>query len=398
MSVPKTRIPGVTPIHVDDCLARGWDLERLCKCWPSAQAAHYDKRTDKSTRKNFRSSGDFKNFKAAEAWKREREGKQKRGELSTQKAPTFREARIERIERMADGRALKKGRKRFKPSSIRDHESALERAGLDFDPYTLDQVQRFDAMDYRDRVMADVGASRTRNLIYPVSGMYRDVIRRGLGVTVNPFADLELPAVEGTREYAGDAVAVRASLDALPEDLRALFASAAYASLRSGCIQALMPEYVTTEAITVRHSWDKKDGLVDPKTGAGRRTIPVCAHLWEYLGPHIAALPANQRFVFGSGAEPFNYGKVMRAATAAWKEAGLERVTLHQLRHSYRTFLNYAGVSRFDADIYMGHADESMGARYTHQPPGQLAADAALLDAYLDAATEGKVVPLRRVS
>jgi hypothetical protein len=49
---------------------------------------------------------------------------------------------------------------------------------------------------------------------------------------------------------------------------------------------------------------------------------------------------------------------------------------------------------KHDADIYLGHADGSMSARYTHQFEGQREADAAALDEYLSGSTAGKIVKL----
>jgi len=71
-------------------------------------------------------------------------------------------------------------------------------------------------------------------------------------------------------------------------------------------------------------------------------------------------------------------------ATVNWQTGphGLERVTLHECRHAYSSFLDAAGVWPTRADRYMGHADHSTPGRYRHQLEGQLAEDALLLDAY----------------
>jgi integrase len=83
---------------------------------------------------------------------------------------------------------------------------------------------------------------------------------------------------------------------------------------------------------------------------------------------------------------------VQDKADDAWAE--LERVTLHECRHSYSTYLDAAGVSETRADRYMGHANPSVANRYRHQLEGQLAEDAARLDAYLSGAAAGEVVQL----
>ena len=62
---------------------------------------------------------------------------------------------------------------------------------------------------------------------------------------------------------------------------------------------------------------------------------------------------------------------------------GLDRVTLHQCRHGFDSFLDAAGISEARADRYMGHAQSSVGDRYRHRLRGQLAEDANRLEEYL---------------
>jgi integrase len=92
---------------------------------------------------------------------------------------------------------------------------------------------------------------------------------------------------------------------------------------------------------------------------------------------------------------PYDYGKMTRRAYSALKSAKLEQFTLHELRHSFRSYLDaIPAISDTRVDRYMGHSDNSMRARYTHSLESQLAVDAAALDEYLDGLTTGKIVPL----
>jgi len=123
--------------------------------------------------------------------------------------------------------------------------------------------------------------------------------------------------------------------------------------------------------------------------------VPICAHLRAYLEPHLERLSWDAGLVFGETSTwPYNYGKRTRRAYVARKEAKLERITPHNVRHSFRSYLDYAGISEARCDRYMGHSDGRIGRRYTHAFERQLAVDAQLLDAYLEAAVAGKVVPL----
>ena len=73
----------------------------------------------------------------------------------------------------------------------------------------------------------------------------------------------------------------------------------------------------------------------------------------------------------------------------AWKKAKLERITLHECRHSFASLMIAAGVNAKALQTFMGHANISITLdRYGHLMPGTEAEAAGLLDAYLKAERE----------
>jgi integrase len=70
-------------------------------------------------------------------------------------------------------------------------------------------------------------------------------------------------------------------IGALPERDRALWASALYAGLRRGELQALRWSDVDLAegVIRVERGWDERVGPVAPKSRAGRRRVPLCKPL-----------------------------------------------------------------------------------------------------------------------
>lgn len=108
---------------------------------------------------------------------------------------------------------------------------------------------------------------------------------------------------------------------------------------------------------------------------------------------------AARELVFGRTATaPFVDWTIAAHASEAWASAAvgaflrgesvsLERVTLHQCRHGFDSFLDAAGISEARADRYMGHAGTTVGDRYRHRLRGQLAEDAERLEEYLHAAS-----------
>jgi integrase len=165
---------------------------------------------------------------------------------------------------------------------------------------------------------------------------------------------------------------------------------ALYGGLRRGELWALRAENVDLDdgVIRVEGSWDRYDGDVETKSAAGTRVVPICDHLREYLTEQ------TEGFYFGEAGKPFNYDALLRRSRKAWEAAGLERIGLHECRHSFASYLDAANVSPTRIDRYMGHANHTVSRRYQHSLDGQLATDAALLDDYLYGAEQGTVVSL----
>lgn len=70
-------------------------------------------------------------------------------------------------------------------------------------------------------------------------------------------------------------------------------------------------------------------------------------------------------------------------------EAGLDRITLHECRHTFASLMIAAGVNAKALSTFMGHANISITLdRYGHLIPGTEAEAAELLDAYLAAQRE----------
>ena len=83
-------------------------------------------------------------------------------------------------------------------------------------------------------------------------------------------------------------------------------------------------------------------------------------------------------------------GKLADRATEAWISVGLRRITLHECRHTYASFLMAAGYTLKELMEFMGHSDLQMVQRYTKLLPQPEEADPAeRLDAHLDGRRRG---------
>ena len=81
---------------------------------------------------------------------------------------------------------------------------------------------------------------------------------------------------------------------------------------------------------------------------------------------------------------PFSSSSVNNRANRAWAGSGLERITLHECRHTYASLLMAAGYTLKELMDFMGHADLQMANRYVKLLPQPGEDDAAeRLNAYL---------------
>ena len=72
---------------------------------------------------------------------------------------------------------------------------------------------------------------------------------------------------------------------------------------------------------------------------------------------------------------------VKRPFERALRKAGLPRIRLHDLRHSFASQLVMAGVPLVAVQQYLGHAELSMTMRYAHLSPAAKQAYVEVLDA-----------------
>jgi integrase len=219
----------------------------------------------------------------------------------------------------------------------------------------------------------------------PLRAIFRRSVARG-DVAINPTTGLELPAVRGRRDRIASPEEASKLLEALPPRDQAFWATALYGGLRRGELQGLRWEDVDLAkgVIRVERSWDVREGEIDPKSRAGRRTVPIAAALRDYLVTHKQQTRRGG-LVFGRpDGKNFDAPTVDARAKGAWRKAELAPITLHEARHTFASLMIAAGVNAKALATYMGHASVTITYdRYGHLMPGNENEAAALLDAYL---------------
>jgi integrase len=385
---------GIEVRHKKACASR--DGGR-CNCQPTYQASVWSARESKRIRKTFPTLAE------ARAWRAETQTGVRRGTLRAPAHTTVGDAAEELVAGMSSGRVRTRSGDVYKPSAIRSYEAALRdhivpRLGRT----RLGDVQHRDVQRIADDLLTEGrDPSTIRNALMPLRVIFRRAVEDG-DLALNPCTHLRLPSVRCRRERIASPEEAEQLLAVLPDRDRPVWATALYAGLRRGELMALRWNDVdlATGVIRVERAYDDKEHvIVEPKSRAGRRAVPIVGALRDVLVEHKQHQGRDKGLVFGSTEErPFQPSNLWRRAQRAWRRASLEPIGLHEARHTFASVLIAAGVNAKAITTYMGHASiQTTYDLYGKLMPGSEAEAVALVDAYLRRAdTNARVFQLER--
>jgi integrase len=390
----KSASRGTTGVQVRHSRACDTRSGQPCSCKATYQASVWSARDRQRIRKT------FPTLSEAKAWRQDAQVALRRGTMTVPSRMTFQEAADRWLAGVRAGSIRNRSGDEYKPSAVRGYEQALRTRVIPaIGGLRLTDVRRSDLQDLIDRMTAEgLDPSTVRNTLMPVRVVFRRAVNRNL-VAVNPTAGLELPAVRGRRDRIASPHEATVLLAALSVDDRALWATALYGGLRRGELRALLWDDVdlASGVIRVERSWDAKEGIVRPKSRSGNRRVPIAACLRDHLVEHRMRQGGVGGLVFGRDDDkPFDPATIASRADRAWVRAGVQRITLHECRHTFASLMIAAGVNAKALATFMGHASVTITLdRYGHLFPGSEDEAAGLLDAYLERAnTAGRLAAI----
>ena len=183
----------------------------------------------------------FDNQAEAKGWHRDAVIALRRGhQVNGKSNATLRTVSEDFLAPAGSGAVLNRSGDPYKPSALRSYERTLRRfvwPTLGDEP--IRDVSRADLQELVDDAVA-VGtpAATVTTLITPLRAIFKREISRDR-LTVNPTADLQMPAVSGGRDRIADPTEGAQLLAALSAQDRPVWALAMYAGLRRGEIRAL---------------------------------------------------------------------------------------------------------------------------------------------------------------
>ncbi|MBA2504516.1 MAG: site-specific integrase [Thermoleophilaceae bacterium] len=351
-----------------------------CNCEPSYEA--------KVGGREDRQSRTFPTYTAAAAWQREVQALKREGKVTSRQ--TVQEAWEAWIAGARAGTIRTRSGDAYKPAAVRSYEASMRLRVLpEFGHRTLATVTREQLQQFVDLLVEGHAPTTVECTMLPLRRMYHRALTRGQ-VQVNPTAGLELPRARGGRDRIASPKEAAKLLAALEVGDRVIWAAAMYAGLRRGELRALRGRCVdlANGVIRVEKGWDAIEGEIETK-GHNKRRVPIPTVLRDYLTEHKARNDyAPEALVFGEAGRPFRGETLLTRAYTRWKDAGLDRITLHECRHTYASLMIAAGTNAKALSTYMGHASVAFTYdRYGHLMPGNEDQAASLLDAYLERET-----------
>src|SRR3954449_13171834 len=387
----KTRFPGVYVSHSASCPANT-DPSARCRCAPSWRG----RRRHPITGKPEWQKPVVKNRAEVLAWLAAAdEGGTHLRELAA-RGPLFEDLASQWLDSVEQGRI---GRRRGRGQPYSETTIAAMRRSLKyhvlpvFGPQHASEITELDWQAWIDQ-LARRGLARSTiaKHISVASDIYAwaSAPSRRL-VSRNPLRLVELPPNdEKPRLRVALAPEAAALLAALQSEDRVPYAIAFYAGLRRSEIDRLeWPDVRDGDRIATRILVRRS------KSEAGTRRRPpiaenlraVLADAWERQGRPREGKVIDRRV---------RSGKIAARGEKAWDAAGLNRITLHECRHTYASLLMAAGSTIKELMEFMGHADLQTVNRYVKLLP-QPGEDDAADSAQRRSATGGKRLPVSDV-
>ncbi|MBW1924197.1 MAG: site-specific integrase [Deltaproteobacteria bacterium] len=276
-----------------------------------------------------------------------------------------------------------------KPTTRRSYRGALDKHILPyFGSKRLDEVTRSDIKDFITRKQSEgISPSTVRNLKSYLSAIFREALddeiitanpalgtgrlikNKRVGFDVNPLTWEEKAKLEETlrKHYAW---------------YYPLFLTLLRTGMRLGEAKALEPGDLDFNGrfIEVRRAYSAGEVLT-PKSGKSRR-VDMSPELAEVLKRYLVRRKKitltkgwgepPQTLFFNREGNPIDINNVRnRVFHKALEKAGLRKIRIHDLRHTYATLRIQAGHNILDVSKQLGHSSVKITLDiYTHWMPG----------------------------
>lgn len=274
---------------------------------------------------------------------------------------------------------------RLKPSSQETHASAWRaHVGPDLGSTYIDQISQYRLELYATScAAAGQSIAAQRRHIGLVIMLLRVAVRWGL-LERAPSVTLPRPAAGHERWLTPDEARVLLAAAREDEHLSTIIPAILYTGMRAGEALALRWDCVDLERSQIEIRATLSAGQTTTPKGGRARRVPlspegraVFKRCWDERQPGPLVWPY--------GGEQMQYQSLRWRWRCLVRDLGaLEDLRMHDLRHTYASWLVQAGVSIQIVSQLLGHSTIQMTLKYAHLAPETLHSAVAQLDTFGD--------------
>lgn len=249
----------------------------------------------------------------------------------------------------------------------------------------IDAVTSEHITEIVQRANTKLSHASTNRLVVLVRYMFNLAIRwRTAGVVSNPTAAQQLKKLANHRERFLSAAETQALLAAVNLSLNRMLKYIIPFLLLTGARKREVLDARWCDIDFARSFWRI------PFTKSGReRHVPLSAAALELLGSIRKRARSDYIFANAKTLKPFV--NIFYSWNKARTAAGLADVRIHDLRHSFASFLVNAGCSLYEVQKILGHASVVMTQRYSHLSQESLLRAASHASVYVSPNTNTQV-------
>ncbi len=274
-----------------------------------------------------------------------------------------------------------------KPSTLLNYKSMLSNSLVPFfGNIPLASITTADVQRY---VAQRLGAGKSPSTVQKALVLLKGMLKQGIEwdyLKVNPASAVKPPRKPHIEMDFLTPAEIPAFLDAIEPKWRPLFFTAIFTGMRLGELLALQWSDVDwhSETIHVRRSvWH--GGFQEPKSQNSRRTIGMSPMLIGVLKDYSEIAPASDDdlvFCTDEGGIIDDANLRHRVFESSLTKAGLRKIRIHDLRHTYASLLINQGENLKYVQRQLGHASITTTVdRYGHLMPDAQKDASARLDA-----------------
>jgi integrase len=224
-----------------------------------------------------------------------------------------------------------------------------------------------------DEGVPALSAATIADVVHIMSNLYRLAMREHPPlVTVNPFADLELPRIEPRPVEFYERDEAQALYEAVSGQWRTLIELGMQVGLRPGEMYGLHSHRVDwlRARIEVVDVMTRQGPRQWPKSQRSHRTVAVPADLLEDMSVLMTGRPRDALVFTAPEGGPVTDGHFRnRVWYPAIARAAIRRYPPRIMRHTAASWLVQDGVPLYDVQALLGHEDYATTQRYAHLAP-----------------------------